>query len=204
MDSAPKQVDVVPIQTYMQGGWDLFKQQMGPIVCVCIGLTLIHMIIRSFIPFGFMLNFLLYGPLYCGFYYTLLQLSRTGTFDYNNLLAGFNYLVPCILIGVVTSVFTIIGFLLLIVPGFFVLAFYLFAPYLVIDKKMDFWLAMELSRKTVVPNLGGFILLVLLLALVNIAGILCFSIGLFVTIPYSMCTIVYAYTQIFDTPPQTV
>ena len=46
MDSAPKQVDVVPIQTYMQGGWDLFKQQMGPIVCVCIGLTLIHMIIR--------------------------------------------------------------------------------------------------------------------------------------------------------------
>ncbi len=58
----------------------------------------------------------------------------------------------------------------------------MFAKELVIDRQLDFWEAMELSRRTVHRHWVGFLGFLLFIGLLNLAGILLFGIGLLVTI----------------------
>lgn len=64
------------------------------------------------------------------------------------------------------------------------------------DKRLDFWPAMETSRKLITKQWFGFFGLILLVALLNVAGALALGIGLFVTAPWSTCTIAAAYEDI--------
>jgi uncharacterized membrane protein len=73
----------------------------------------------------------------------------------------------------------------------------MFASYLVIDRRLDFWPAMELSRRTVNPRWFGYFALVLLVALLNLAGALALGVGLLVTIPLSFCAVTAAYADLF-------
>jgi uncharacterized membrane protein len=73
----------------------------------------------------------------------------------------------------------------------------MFASYLVIDRGLDFWPAMELSRRTVTPRWFGYFAFVLLVALLNIGGALALVLGLLVTVPLSFCTMTVLYADIF-------
>ena len=90
-----------------------------------------------------------------------------------------------------------IGFLLLVIPGVYLLVCYLFAPSLVVDRRLDFWPALELSRRTVNPIWFGMFAFVLLLAVLNLAGTVALGIGLMVTVPLTCCTVTVAYADIF-------
>jgi uncharacterized membrane protein len=87
--------------------------------------------------------------------------------------------------------------LLLIVPGVYLSVAYLFAPCLIVDKNIDFWPAMEISRKKVNKHWFGLFCFSILIILLNIIGCLSFLVGLFITIPLSTCIITAAYKDIF-------
>ncbi len=81
---------------------------------------------------------------------------------------------------------TILVSFLLFIPGFIVGVLYMFAPYFVIFYNLDFWPAMEYSRKLVMPKLLPFIGFIIVLGLLNLLGAICLIVGLLVTIPVSM------------------
>ncbi len=68
--------------------------------------------------------------------------------------------------------------------------------YLVLlDTGLDFWGAMEASRKKVMENFGQWVVLGLLLMVLNILGSIPCGLGLLVTMPMSLVIICLAYDQ---------
>ena len=62
---------------------------------------------------------------------------------------------------------------------------------------MDFWQALKTSWHGVRANLVRYIGLLLALALLNLLGVLCFVVGLFVTVPITLLATMAAYDHIF-------
>jgi hypothetical protein len=96
-------------------------------------------------------------------------------------------------------VLIIFQFLLLLwaacLTGFFNVL-YTFAIPLIIDQRVEFWPAMELSRKIVLKRLGSFLLLHILMWLINVAAIFTCGIGWLFTCPLYFCSIMAAYNKV--------
>lgn len=139
------------------------------------------------------------GPLLVGFFYAIFKKMREPDqpVEVNDLWKGFEYFVPALLASIVTGVFIAIGVIACFVGAFFVAALYLFVYPLILEKKLDFWEAMETSRKMVQPHIGAFTGFVFVLALLQFVGALIFGIGVLVTTPVTVCAIACAYRDIF-------
>jgi uncharacterized membrane protein len=74
---------------------------------------------------------------------------------------------------------------------------YAFALMLVLDRGLNFWPAMETSRRSVQTGWFKIFGLFLLLFLLNLCGIIALGVGLLVTAPLSHCIITAAYDDIF-------
>lgn len=73
---------------------------------------------------------------------------------------------------------------------------YVFAVPLILDQRLEFWPAMELSRKIASQRWGSFLGLFILLQLLNFAGALLCGLGLLLTTPLYFCAITAAYHQV--------
>ncbi len=142
---------------------------------------------------------LLAGPLSVGFLVMAHRLDKGKPVDFVNFFDGFNAFVPLLLAYILTTLITIIGYFLFVIPGIYFSVVYLFALPFVYFKKKEFWDAMELSRKLITKEWFSFFGFILLLALLNILGALAFGIGLFFTIPISACAIYVAFDEIVGT-----
>ncbi|WP_232319728.1 hypothetical protein [Prosthecochloris sp. HL-130-GSB] len=89
-----------------------------------------------------------------------------------------------------------IGVFLLVLPGIYLAVAYMFTVPLIVDYRMEFWQAMETSRKIITRNWFSLFGFVLLLAVINLGGALVFGIGLLVTIPLTAFAGVMAYCDI--------
>lgn len=91
-----------------------------------------------------------------------------------------------------------IGFLLLIIPGFYVILTYGFVPILVIDEHMKvgdaFRKSKELSRGRRFKLLG----LMIAMGVANAFGVLALFVGLFVSIPVSMLAYLSVYRKLLN------
>ncbi len=99
------------------------------------------------------------------------------------------YLGAMILVGIIT----VIGFILLIIPGIVWSLRFMFVPYLVIDRKLGVFAAMKESTRITFGHKWQLAGLIGMLFLLNIAGFLALIVGLLVTIPVSTFAIVHAY-----------
>ena len=94
---------------------------------------------------------------------------------------------------------TSIGLILCILPGIYLAVGYIFALPLVVDKKMEFWTAMEVSRRVVHEHWWSMFALVIVLGLVALAGFLLCVIGAAITIPIASAALMYVYEDLFGT-----
>jgi uncharacterized membrane protein len=72
----------------------------------------------------------------------------------------------------------------------------MFTYLFIIDRKMEFWPAMQASHEIVKTNYMGFTLFLLAMVGLNIVGFLCCLVGLFVTIPLQYAAVTIAYRDI--------
>ena len=107
------------------------------------------------------------------------------------------YFLHLFLAGVATTFLTWAGFLCLILPGIYLLVAWMFTLPLVVDKQLDFWSAMELSRKMVTKHWFKFLGLNLVFLLLGVAGALALGIGIFVAVPLIFASTMYAYEDTF-------
>jgi uncharacterized membrane protein len=94
---------------------------------------------------------------------------------------------------VVNGIATIVGLILLIVPGVVVALMFFFAQYLVIDRSLTPIVALQESMRITNGHKWKLLGLVGVLTLINIFGALLLLIGLLVTIPLTSLAIVHAY-----------
>ena len=130
--------------------------------------------------------------------YFLKKIRREGA-SVETAFSGFShFFLQLALAGLVAGLLTVLGFLCLIAPGIYLFVAWLLALPLVIDKRLEFWPAMELSRKTITRHWWQFLGLLVVLGLVNLGGLLLCGVGIFVTLPTSFAALMYAYEDIFN------
>jgi len=147
---------------------------------------------------------LVWGPLMGGLSLYYLKKIRGEPTNIEVAFSGFSrQFLHLFLAGFVTSLLTWLGFLCLILPGIYLAVAWWFTLTLVIDKRLDFWSAMELSRRVVTRHwwkLFGFWLVVVLLYAL---GLVVFFVGFLITAPIAMIAATYAYEDIFGQTRQT-
>ena len=177
---------------WISQAWNMVFSEFGPILLLSI-IYLVALTVASSTVIG---TFVLGGPLTVGFFYALFRKIKGQPVQVGDIGKGFNFFVASLLSYILISFFTSIGFLLCIIPGFIVTALYIFTPAFIADKNMDFWEAMEASRKLVSQHLFEMVIFTLVLILISIAGILLCGIGLFITTPLCFAAIVIAYNEL--------
>jgi uncharacterized membrane protein len=102
--------------------------------------------------------------------------------------------------GLMLSVFTIIGFTLLLLPGIVFTIFSFFTMYFVVDKGLAPFEALTASFKLVSANLGNAVLTALLAFLVILVGLIALCVGILVAIPVITIAAAYAYKKFLGEP----
>lgn len=90
---------------------------------------------------------------------------------------------------------TVLG-ILCAIPAIYLGVSWSWASCFVVFKDLDFWSAMEASRKVISKQWGAYFGFGILLALVVLLGLLCFGVGLFVAIPVVCIAPFIAFEQI--------
>jgi len=75
----------------------------------------------------------------------------------------------------------------------------MFSLPLVIDKGLSFWQAMETSRKVVNKHWFAVFGLLIVIALINVVGIMLCCVGMFLSFPLCIAAMMYAYETLFST-----
>lgn len=204
------------ISSYLGRGWELLQQNIGGFIGFVVILFLINVafaVLSGVLDPGSLdassdqspsgvssllsiANSILSIPLNAGFYVVALKLAKRRPTTFSDFFRGFNYFVQLLLASIVMAILIAIGFILLIIPGIYLAVAYGFTVPLIIERKMDFWQAMETSRKVITKRWFSFFGLGLLVFLINVAGVLPCLLGLLITIPLTYCAYVAAYEDV--------
>jgi len=136
------------------------------------------------------------GSLIAGFHiYTMKKLMGRNA-EVGDLFKGFRFFLPALVASILIGIFTFLGTIALIIPGLVVAAMYKFTYLFMVDKRMDFWPAMQASHAVVRRDYAGFTLFLVAAFLVNVLGFLCLIVGLLVTVPMTFAAVTVAYKEI--------
>ena len=193
----------VKFAEWFERGWNIFKDNAGLLV-----LSSLIVVVLSSITFG-----VLVGPLVAGMILIVLRLmDRTEPKPQaGDVFQGFQYflqtflfmLVYFVVVGVVSMILAavpLIGWAASMAYSAALSALLMFALFLIVDRKMDFWPACMASVDKVKTNFWPFFGLSLVLGLVATSGVIVCCVGLLVTLPLVYCVTAVAYRDVFTTP----
>jgi hypothetical protein len=146
---------------------------------------------------------LIQGALIAGFHIFTMKKLMGRNADIGSLFRGFDFFVATLVASLLIGLFTFIGTLFFIIPGIVIAAVYKFTYLFIVDKRMDFWPAMQASHAVTSRDYFGFTMFLILLFLINVAGFLCLIVGLLVTIPVTIAAITVAYQEIVGFEPSS-
>jgi uncharacterized membrane protein len=184
----------IDIGSAISRGWALVMANLP----VLAGATLLAWAIGvglGFLPIiGWVAGVLIGSILHAGVLYMFLRRIRGEDVQLGDMFDGFNIApVPLLLAGLLVGVLTAIGFVLCIAPGVYLAVAYLFVLPLVIDKKLDFWPAMEVSRQVVNKHWWSVFLFAIVLVLIVCLGALAFGLGLVIAVPVVSAAAMFVY-----------
>ena len=180
-------------------GWQLVKKNFWLAGGATAVMLLLSIALASIPLIGMIAMLALTFPLWGGLDWMFLRLVRGQPASMNDAFAGFSLaFVPLMLASIVVSLLTCVGLILCILPGIYLfVAWWSFTSLLILDKKLDFWPAMEVSRKVVHKHWWQVFGLVIVILLVSLAGALALFIGLLFTTPIVFAASAYAYEDVF-------
>ncbi|MFC1920829.1 hypothetical protein ACFLYQ_03780 [Chloroflexota bacterium] len=146
--------------------------------------------------FGSVYGLLISGPVAYGMYFAYLKAARGNTPDIKDMFESFNTYWNAVLANLLSSVIIVIGFALLIVPGIIFACKLAFVPFLVVEYKMDAVTAVKESWHMTNGYAMDVFLIGLLAIPIAIAGIICFGVGIFVSMMWITLTTASLYHSV--------
>lgn len=140
----------VQIGRCLSHSWKLLSANSG-LLFGATSLVWLVSVISQFVPFAGIIYLVLRGVLYGGLYLIFLSRIRGLPASAGDIFAGFRLsFAQLLLAGFVSVLLSSIGLCCcLILPGIYLFIAWTFSVPLVADKGLEFWSAMELSRKVV-------------------------------------------------------
>lgn len=173
--------------------WDLVMKHFW----LLVGASFVVGLVQGALP-------IIGGVLQGGLFVLFLKLVRGQKAEFGDAFSGFSDLfLQLFLVGLVAGLLTALGVICCIIPGIIIGVWWMFAVPLAADRKMDFWLAMETSRKVISRHWWNFLLLALLNIGVSIIGLLVCCVGIYVAMPITIGALAYAYEDVFSSAAQS-
>lgn len=167
-------------------GWQLVTERFW----LSVGVTFVGMLVAN-VP-------LLIGVMQAGMLWFFLKRVRGEDAKFDDAFAPFSVaFLPTFLAGIVFSLLIAAGFALCVIPGLVFLVLWTFTWPLLMDKRLDFWPAMELSRKVLWPNFWGMLGFLIVSLCVLTLGAICCYVGIFVAYPVVLAAQACAYEDFF-------
>jgi len=181
--------------------WKLYTGHFGlftgTTAIVLVILTALHSVPAA----GNVVAVALGGVLAAGLSLVFLKTIRGQKAEVNDLFAGFNRgFVPLLLASTLVFILVSAGLLLCLLPGIYLVVAWMFVYPLIFERLIDFWPAMELSRKVVHERWWELFALALGATALFVLGLMLAVIGVFFTTPIAFGAIMYAYEDIFGEP----
>ena len=117
----------------------------------------------------------------------------------STLWEPYSHFIPLIVMLVLMGLLIVGGFFLLVLPGIYLAVAYSFAPYLIVEKNMGVWEALETSRKAITIFWWRYFGLLLIVALLFIVGAIPLLIGLIWVLPIMAIAIGEVFVATFET-----
>lgn len=187
--------------TWFEQGFDLYKRHFAVLVLASLiggALSLVSLGILS-------------GAMIAGLILIVNRLLNGGEPkpEAGDVLKGFEYFLPMLLFSLVWGIalfliLTIlrlipcIGPLLSFPVSFGAQVFLAFAPFLIVERKMDFWSASKASVETVRAHFLPLLGIILVASILGGLGSLFCGIGLVVTFPLTLCILSVVYRDVFQ------
>ena len=181
---------------YISRGWEIFNKGAGNFVGFAL-ITLVGLGSISMIPFiGTAANLILSPFFAAGFYLVARKYSKGEQVEFGDFFGASNDLVQLILGSIISAVMIGIGFICLVLPGIYLaVALHFTVPFIVLAR-LEFWPAIDTSRKVITKQWLNFFLLALVGGLILIGGVIAFGIGIFVAYPVVMCISYAAFEDV--------
>lgn len=107
--------------------------------------------------------------------------------------------IPIFLLYLLMTLLIVLGLVLLILPGIYLMIAYLFALPLLVERKLGIWDALETSRKAITPYWFRFAGLVLVMVVIILLSLIPLGIGLIWTLPMFSVILGIVYRNMFGT-----
>jgi len=117
----------------------------------------------------------------------------------STLWEPYSQFIPLVVMLVLMGLLIVGGFFLLVLPGIYLAVAYSFAPYLMIEKNMGVWEALETSRKAITTCWWRYFGLLLIAVLLFIVGTIPLIIGLVWVLPIMAIAIGEVFVATFET-----
>ena len=167
------------IGSCLRRGWEIYKKEWPTLTAATL-LMAIAMAIVGSIPFA---GLLVAGPLLGGLYILIIKIDRGEAFTFTNYFDAFQLFLPLLVATILTGLFIFCGYLLFIIPGIYLTIAYAFTTLNIVDGGLDFWPAMEKSRKDITSHFGDYFLLAIIMFLIILVSAIPFGLGVFFTLP---------------------
>jgi uncharacterized membrane protein len=201
------------IRDYLTQGWELLIANIVPLLLWTFLLSTVWSIVFlillaiSLIPIlGWILAVplaLIFGTVFrilgVGSVIYCIKRLRNESVTFSTFFSGMGDFLNYILLGILSSFLIEIGIgCCCIIPGIYLAITYTLADFFIADQGLDFWPAMEASRKLITRNFFPFLLFLLLLFFINLGGLFLCGLGLLLTLPLTTCMMAVAYMDIMN------
>jgi len=147
-------------------------------------------------------TFVVAGPMEVSLFYIFFQKMRGKPVEIGNLGKGFEFFAAAVLASIVMGVFIMIGFVFCIIPGVLAIAAYQFTYPFILEKKLDFWQAMEASRKFLSQHLFEMTIFIFVKAIIIVVGLLVCCVGVLAALPLIAGATAFAYRDMVGLEPE--
>ncbi|MCK4905420.1 hypothetical protein KAS42_04175 [bacterium] len=177
-------------------GWETLKANLWPIVGTSALYLIISILISSLPLIGVIAAHLIAGPLVVGWSWYCLCKIRKQEISPVALFDGFKIFLPALGAYLLITILTGLGYIALIVPGIILVSAYSLAYFFMVDKNMGPWQAMKASFDITKGYRWRVLAVMALCNLINILGLLCLGVGIFVTAPLTILALAALYQRL--------
>lgn len=176
------------IESTLQMGFNLLRQAPSEFIVFSV----LGVIIFSNPISGLLLG----GPVMASYFHLAHLASKGQQIEITDFFRGFDKAGSLIKLSLLMCLLVFLGLLVLILPGIYLAVSYVFSHLFVWSYDRSPSEAIRLSRLTVSGNFGQILLLFLILAGINLLGILALGVGILLTMPFSFCVVYAAFDDI--------
>jgi uncharacterized membrane protein len=183
----------IDIVVWLTESWEIYKKAWWPFTVTTVVVGVMVLLFQLVPLVG---SLLVLGPLMIGFYLVIADIMAGREFNPARVFHGFRWFIPALLANSLITFFTMAGFMLLLIPGLVVGGWYILTYMFMADRGLDFWPAMEASRKVAFQDMVGMTIFYICLGAINGIGLVCLVVGLFVTVPLTTIATFIAYDRL--------